>query len=138
MEMSLASKINDANAMLIENGDLGRIADFFTQDYVVHLTGRDMRGGHKIVRNIISAILESFPDIQVDVDILLEGEDRVAWQRTLRATHKGKFRNFPASGLQIVWRDMIVSQFRNSLIAEEWVTTDLAERLLLSRKHTNE
>ena len=71
---------------------------------------------------------------QVDVDILLEGDERVAWQRTLRATHKGKFKSFPASGLQIVWRDMVTSQFRDGLIAEEWVITDLAEQLLLSRK----
>ena len=134
MEMSLASKIKEANTTLIVNGNLDRIGDFFTQDYTVHLTGRDIKGGHSIVQDIISSLWKSFHDTQVDVEILLEGEDRVAWQRTLRATHKGKFKSFPASGLQIVWRDMVTSQFRDGLIAEEWVITDLAEQLLLSRK----
>lgn len=30
---------------------------------------------------------------------------------------------------------MVTSRFRDGLIAEEWVVTDLAERLLLSRKN---
>jgi len=134
MEMPLASKIKEANTTLIVNGNLDRVSDFFTRDYTVHLTGRVMKGGHKLVQNILGALRQSFPAIQIDVDILLEGEDRVAWQRTLRATHKGKFKSFPASGIQIVWRDMVTSQFRDGLIAEEWVITDLAEQLLLSRK----
>lgn len=134
MEMSLASKIKEANTMLIVNGDLDRAREFFTPDYTVHLTDRLMKGGHSFVQDIISSLRKSFPDIQVDVDILLEGEDRVAWQRTLRATHNGKFKSFPPSGLPIVWRDMVTSQFRDGLIAEEWVISDLAEQLLLSRK----
>ncbi len=134
MGISLASKIKSANKTLIVDGNLDRVGDFFTQDYAVHLTSRDMKGGYKIVQDVLGALRQSFPDIQVDVDILLEGNDRVAWQRTLRATHKGKFKNFPANGLQIVWRDMVTSQFRDGLIAEEWVITDLAEQLLLSRK----
>lgn len=134
MEISLASKIKEANTMLIVNGNLDRVGDFFTLDYTVHLTDQVMKGGHSIVHNILSALRQSFPDIQIVVDILLEGEERVAWQRTLRATHKRKFKSFPASDRQIVWRDMVTSQFHDGLIAEEWVITDLAEQLLLSRK----
>jgi len=128
MKTSLATKIKDANTTLIVNGDLDRVGDFFTQGYTVHL------GGHNIVQNILGALRQSFSDIKVEVNILLEGEDRVAWQRTLRATHTGKFKSFPASGLQVIWRDMITSQFYEGLIAEEWLITDLAEQLLLSRK----
>jgi len=134
MEKSLASKIKKANTALITNGNLDVIDDFFTSDYTVHLTGRVMKAGHSTVRDILRSLQQSFPDIQVEVDILLEGESRVAWQRTLRGTHKGKFKGFPASGLQVVWRDMVTSQFRDGLIAEEWVINDLAEQLLLSRK----
>jgi predicted ester cyclase len=41
---------------------------------------------------------------------------------------------FPATGRRVVWRDMIVSRFVDGVIAEDWVVTDLAERLLLARK----
>ena len=134
MEKSCASTIQAANTALITNGDLDAVGDFFTPDYVVHLTDRVMRGGHNKIQDIISTLRLSFPDIQVEVDILFEGERRVAWQRIMRGTHEGTFKGFPASGVQMVWRDMVVSQFHNGLIAEKWVVTDLAERLLLSRK----
>jgi predicted ester cyclase len=68
------------------------------------------------------------------VEILVEGVNRVAWQRTLQGTHQTAFKGFPGSERNIVWRDMVTSQFRDGLIVEEWVVTDLAERLLLSRK----
>jgi predicted ester cyclase len=76
----------------------------------------------------------AFPDAEVEVEILAESKDRVAWQRTLRATHQGSFKGFPATGRPIVWRDMVVSRFRDGLIAEDWLIPDLAERLLLGRK----
>lgn len=134
MNQSLGSRIEAANSELIANGNFSAIGNFFTADYVVHLTGQDVTGGHDAIRQALGLYRRAFPDIQVDVDILVEAENRVAWQRTLRGTHQGAFKGFPASGRPIVWREMIISQFRDGLIAEEWLSTDLAERLLLSRK----
>ena len=134
MEKSLAEIIDEANGILISDGDLDAVGDFFTSDYTVHITGRDFKGGHKVVRDTLSELQKSFPDIKIEVEILVEGQDRVAWQRTYRGTHNGKFKGFPASGLKIVWRDMVTSHFYDGLIREEWVITDLAEQLLMSRK----
>lgn len=134
MENSLASSIQSANTLLIVDGSLDAVADFFTSDYVVHLTDGVLKGGHGAIQTILGTLRRSFPDVEVEVEILLESETRVAWQRTLRGTHKAAFKGFPASGRQIVWRDMVTSQFRDGRISEEWVVTDLAERLLLSKK----
>jgi predicted ester cyclase len=134
MSRSLASRIEAANSALLANWDLGAIGEFFTPDYVAHLTDEDMRGGHGAIRRVLGMYRRAFPDIQVEVEILVKARDRIAWQRTLRATHKGSFKGFPATGRTIVWRDMVTSRFRGGLIAEDWVITDLAERLLLGRK----
>jgi steroid delta-isomerase-like uncharacterized protein len=134
MSRSLGSRIEAANSELIANGNFNAIGDFFTADYVVHLTDQDVTGGHDAIRKALDLYRRAFPDIRVDVDILVEAENRVAWQRTLRGTHQSAFKGFPASGRPIVWREMVASQFRDGLIAEEWLSTDLAERLLLSRK----
>ena len=134
MVRSLASKIQAANAALIGDGNLDAVGEYFTPDYVAHLTDQDMTGGHGAIRRFLGEIRRGFPDLQVEVEILVESEDRVAWQRTLRATHKGDFKGFPATGRPVVWRDMATSRFRDGLIAEDWVITDLAERLLLARK----
>jgi steroid delta-isomerase-like uncharacterized protein len=134
MDRSLASKIQAANSALIANGNTDAIGEFFTPDYVAHLTDEDMAGGHGAIRRVLGMYQRAFPDLQVEVEILVEGKDRVAWQRTLRGTHQGDFMGFPATGRRIVWRDMVTSEFRDGLIAEDWFITDLAERLLLARK----
>lgn len=93
-----------------------------------------MAGGHNLIRGMMELYQRAFPSPKVEVEILLEGPDRVSWQRTIRAKHEGAFKGFPSSGREIVWRDVVTSRFRDGLIAEEWVISDLAEQLLLSRK----
>jgi steroid delta-isomerase-like uncharacterized protein len=134
MNPSLASRIQAANSELLANGNQGAVHEFFTSDYVAHLTELEMTGGHDTIRRVLDLYRRAFPDLKVQVEILVEGNDRVAWQRTLRATHQGDFKGFPATGRAIVWRDMVTSRFRDGLIAEDWLITDLAERLLLARK----
>lgn len=131
---SPADIIRQANTVLLVDGKLDRIDEFFTTDYVVHLTRSDMEGGYKTIRNILDLLAGAFPKLKVEVEILLEGKDRVAWQRTLRGRQKGAYRGFPASDKTIVWRDMVVSRLEKGRIAEDWLSTDLAEQLLLSRK----
>ncbi|MGH7340827.1 MAG: ester cyclase [Candidatus Rokuibacteriota bacterium] len=133
MDRSLESTIRAANAALLANFDLDAIGDYFRPDYVAHLTDQDM-GGHDAIRRFLGMLQRGFPDLEVEVEVLLVGKDRVAWQRTLRGTHQGDFMGFPACGRRVVWRDMFMSRFRDGLFAEDWVVTDLAERLLLARK----
>jgi steroid delta-isomerase-like uncharacterized protein len=134
MDRSLASKIREANTALIVEGNVETAETYFTDDYVAHLTEQELGSGPAAVRRFVGLLRRAFSDLQVEVEVLVEGGDRVAWQRTVRGTHEGDFMGFPASGREIVWRDMITSRFRDGLIAEEWAVTDLAERLLLSRK----
>jgi steroid delta-isomerase-like uncharacterized protein len=130
---SLASRVEAANSALLANGRVGALGEFFTPDYVAHGTDKGMTG-HGAIRRFVAMYRRAFRDIQVEVEILVKAKDRVAWQRTVRATHKGNFKGFPATGRPIVWRDMVTSRFRDGLIAEDWVISDLAERLLLARK----
>lgn len=134
MAQPLAPLIYDANTVLIANGNLDAIERFFSPEYVVNITGQRVAGGHDIVRKVLSSILKSFPDIQVQIDVLLEGGDRIAWLRTFKGTHKVSFKGFPGNGQEIIWCDMVTSQIQDGKIVQEWVVTDLAERLLLSRK----
>ena len=130
MDDTHASKIRAANASLLVEGDVDTVPQFFTPGYVAHLTEEDMTGGHQTIRSFLGMIRSAFPDLQVDVDILVVGDDRVAWQRTCRGTHAGSFRGVPPSGRRLVWRDMVTSRFEDGLIAEEWAVSDLAERML--------
>lgn len=134
MSRSVALKIEAANLALMSEGKIVAIAEFFTEDYIAHLTEQEMTGGHAAIRKVIQMYRKAFPDLQAQVEILVASKDRVAWQRTVRGTHKGSFKGFPSTGQSVVWRDMVVSRFQDGLIAEEWIVTDLAEQLLLARK----
>lgn len=123
-----------ANQTLLINGELDRVADFFTADYVAHVTGRDFVGGHEVVKKMVREYRRAFSQLEISVEVLVKAKSRIAWQRTFTAIQGGPFKGFPASHQQIVWRDMVTSEFRDGLIAEEWVVTDLAEKLLLARK----
>lgn len=133
MGRSLASTINAVNTALFVDGRLDDIERFFTPDYIAHVTDRDL-AGQAAIRNVIALYRSAFTHLQVDVSILVEAPDRVAWQRTLRGLQTGAFKGFPATGREIAWREMVTSRFVDGRIAEEWVVTDLAERLLLARK----
>ena len=133
MGRSLGSRIEAANATLLVSGNLDAIGGFFTPDYVAHGTDRDLKG-HGGIRRFVAMYRRAFPDLRAEVEVLVRAKDRVAWQRTLRATHTGDIKGFPATGRRLVWRDMVTSRCRDGLIAEEWVITDLPERLLRGRK----
>jgi predicted ester cyclase len=111
MDRSLASRIEAANSALMVDGNIDAVGEFFTRDYVAHLTDQEMTSGHGAIRSVLGMYQRAFPDLQVEVEILVEGTDRVAWQRTLRGTHQGDFKGFPATGRPIVWRDMVTSRF---------------------------
>ena len=133
MSRSLASRIEAANVALIVHRNLDWVSEFFAPNYVGHGTDRDI-AGRSGIRTFLGTLLRAFPDLEIEVEILVNARDRVAWQRKLRATHTRNYKGFPATGRSIVWRDMVTSRFRNGLIAEDWMMTDLAERLLLARK----
>ncbi len=133
MPRSTEAIIREANAALLVDADHSAVAEFFAADYLAHLTGRNLKG-HAGVRRFLKMLHAAFPKISVDVEILTSRADRIAWQRTLRATHKGEYAGFSATHRRVVWREVAVSRIERGAIAEDWIVSDLAERLLLARK----
>lgn len=134
MDRTNRSLVAVATSELLVAGNADAVGTFFMEDYVAHVTDQEMRGGHDLVRGVVGMYRNAFSDLSADVLVLVECGDTVAWRRTMRATQTGAFKGFPGTGLPIVWQEMIVSRIAGSRIAEEWIVTDLAERLLLGRK----
>lgn len=131
---ALSDRIHAVNAALFAPGGEDTIGDGFDAGYVAHVTDRRVAGGHALVRHQLDLYRRAFVDLVFEVEVLVEAGDRVAWQRTHRAVHAGAFLGFPATGRALVWRDVVTSRFESGRIAEEWVITDLVERLILARK----
>lgn len=134
MTASLKSLIEAAASKVLVAGSVEAIGTFFAQDYVVHVTDQDIHGGHELIKSMVSMYQNAFSDLTAEVIVFLESDDTVAWQRTMRAKQTGAFKGFPGTGLPIVWQEMVITRVADGRIAEEWVVTDLAERLLHGRK----
>ena len=133
MPRSHAARIRAANEALLVRGELDAIAEHFVPDFVAHGTARELVG-HAALRRYLVALRRAFPELEVQVEVLVQGRGRVAWQRTLSGVQHGAYQGFPATGKRVLWRDMITSRFERGRFAEDWVLTDLGERLLRARK----
>jgi predicted ester cyclase len=120
-----APQIREANEALLNQGDLDRIPDFFAESYISHGDGAGTQG-HEAIRGFLEAMAVAFPDLEVDVEILVTEGDRVAWIRNHRGTHQGEFMGIPGTGRVLTWQDMVVTRYEGDMIAEEWGVSGLA------------
>ena len=125
---SLGAQIQSANEQLLNRGNLAGAADIFTADYTYHDTSGDVRGPEAIGQ-FVSGLRAAFPDLHVEVQILMEQGDKVAWIRVHRGTQRGAYMGVPPSGRSIAWQELYVTRFEGGKIAEEWGASDLGARL---------
>jgi len=122
--------IQSANEELIEKGNFEIIKDIFAFDYLVH-AGNKNYTGHEFIQKWTKQLRSAIPDIKiVKIDILNQTKDTIAWQRTLKGTHKTKIMGIRPSGQKIKWNEIVVSRFDSYKIKEEWVVSELAGYLL--------
>jgi len=124
-------RIRFANDELLGKGNLDVVDIVFSTNYVVHAGGKD-HSGHTFVRRFVKLLRSAIPDLRVvEVEILVQADDTVVWQRTLSGTHEADTLGIPPSGKKVVWRDMVVTRFDGEKIAEEWSVSELAGELIL-------
>ncbi len=129
MAKSNEERIRFANDEILGKGNLGVVDEIFATDYVVHAGGKDYKGPG-FVRRFAGQLRSAIPDLRVvDVALLLEAGDTIAWQRTLSGTHEAEMAGIPPTGQKVEWRDMVVTRFDGEKIAEDWAISELAGEL---------
>ena len=109
--------------------------EIFATDYVVHAGGKDHKGS-RFVRRFAQQLRSAIPDLRVvEVALLIQAGDTIAWQRTLSGTHKAEMGGIPPTGRKVEWRDMMVTRFDGGKIAEEWAVSELAGQLFSKFPH---
>ena len=94
-------------------------------DYSFHLLGMPPMdwNGHK---QVIVAFINAFPDVHHDiVDMVAEGEDKVAIRMNVTGTHKGEFQGIPQSGKKVSFGRMFFFTIIDGKITEIWVSLDM-------------
>ena len=129
MAKSNEERIRFANDEILGKGNFGAVDEIFATDYVVHAGGKDHKG-LEFVRRFCKLLRSAIPDLQVvEVALLIQAGDTIAWQRTLSGTHEAEMLGIPPTGQKVKWRDMVVTRFGGEKIAEEWGVSELAGEL---------
>ncbi len=130
MAKSNEERVRFANDEIVGKGNLGVVDEVFAADYVLHAGGKDFKGT-EFVRRFIGQIRSAIPDLRVvEVALLIQAGDTIAWQRTLSGTHEAEMGGIPPTGQKVEWRDMVVTRFDGEKIAEDWGVSELAGQLL--------
>ncbi len=130
MAKSNEERVRFANDELLGKGNLGVVDEIFATDYVLHAGGKDHKGP-EFVRRFAKLLRPAIPDLRVvEVALLIQAGDTIAWQRTLSGTHEAEMMGIPPTGQKVEWSDMVVTRFDGEKIAEDWGVSELAGQLL--------
>ncbi len=126
-------RVRFATDEILGKGNLDVVDEIFATDYVLHAGGKDHKG-LEFVRRFAKLLRSAIPDLRVvEVSLLIQAGDTIAWQRTLSGTHESEMMGIPPTGQKVEWRDMVVTRFDGEKIAEEWTVSELAGELALSQ-----
>lgn len=116
----------------MEEGDDNVISTAFHESYTAHADGKSYTG-HDFIRRYGKQLRKALTGIKLkELLILQEDESKVTWSRTFTGTHEGSLRGIPPSGRKITWQEMVVSRMEGDKIAEEWLVSDLAGKMMIA------
>ncbi|MGW7041990.1 ester cyclase [Streptomyces avermitilis] len=110
----------------LQSGDLDACVELLTENFIANVPGTpDPLHGREVWRLGAQAMLEGFPDIQVDVEDMFSVRDKVAVRVHFRGTHQGTFQGVAATHRPVSFRSLELYRIEGDKIAEEWVAPDL-------------
>jgi steroid delta-isomerase-like uncharacterized protein len=110
----------------MESGGGEAVYEFFSEDFHSHVTervspervGTDLRGDEQ---QWWQQARSAFPDMTFTVDLLIESDDLVVSNWTVKGTHTGtSFYDVPASGESVTINGTAILRIRNGQIVEHW------------------
>ncbi|WP_374772104.1 ester cyclase [Streptomyces sp. NBC_01310] len=110
----------------LECADLDACVEMLAEDFVANVPGApDPLHGREVWRLGAQAMLDGFPDLQIDVEEMFGAGDKVAVRVQFRGTHRGTFQGVAATGREVGFRSVEIYRIEDEKIAEEWVAPDL-------------
>jgi steroid delta-isomerase-like uncharacterized protein len=106
------------------HGDLSRIDELFTPDFVRHDPGRELHGAEQN-RQFISGQRAAFPDLRFTTDDLIAEGDKVAVRYHFQGTHLGDFHGMPPTRKRVSYTGVLIYRCAAGKIAEQWTEFDL-------------
>jgi len=96
-----------------------------SSNYSLHFSGMpptDWNG----TKQFSAAFYSAFPDLHHNiVDMVAEGEDKVAVRLNITGTHKGELQGVPPTGKKVSFNATDFITLMDGKVAEEWVNADI-------------
>ncbi|WP_030158724.1 ester cyclase [Streptomyces sp. NRRL S-244] len=110
----------------LQSGDLDASAEMLTENFIANVPGiPDPLYGREVWKLGAQAMLEGFPDLQIQVEDMFGIDDKVAVRVRFRGTHRGAFQGIRATQRPVSFRSIEVYRLEGDKIAEEWVAPDM-------------
>ena len=109
---------------LFNRGELDRIEEFVTPDFVNHEAWPGEDPGYEGFRLRLRRLHDAIPDIHMEVHEVVAGDDLVAYRATLSGTHRGELLGMAPTGRSFRVQHMHMLRMRDGKASEHWATRD--------------
>jgi steroid delta-isomerase-like uncharacterized protein len=108
----------------INAGSTEALDEFTTLDYVGHMAGfPDF--GREAHKQLLSVFRSAFPDLHIDIQVMVAEGDLVVHRSTYSGTQLGAFQGIPPTGKHVSITGMNISRIKNGKVAEDWTLNDM-------------
>lgn len=111
-------------AALFDRGEIDRIPEFVTEDYVNHEAWPGEDPGYAGFRLRMERLHSAIPDIRLEVHEVVAAGDLVAYRATLSGTHEGELLGMPPTGRSFSVQHMHMLRMRDGRACEHWAVRD--------------
>ena len=109
---------------VMSDGSLEAVDELCSEDYVEHEEFPGLTQDREGVKGFVTLFRTGFPDLNVEVEEILECDDKVVARVRFQGTHKGEFMGVPASGKAIDMPCIDIVRITDGRAAEHWGITD--------------
>jgi steroid delta-isomerase-like uncharacterized protein len=110
--------------VLFNRGELDRVEEFVTEDFVNHEAWPGEDPGYEGFRLRLRRLREAIPDLRMEVHECLAEGDLVAYRATLTGTQTGPLQGIPATGRPFSAQQMHFLRLRDGKASEHWACRD--------------
>ena len=109
---------------VFSQGKVDLIDELMDDDFVEHEEFPGLPPGKEGVRYFTSLMLQAFPDLVVNVEEIIEAEEKVVSRVRFTGTHEGEFMGIPATGNKVDFAAIDILAWRDGKATEHWAVTD--------------
>jgi steroid delta-isomerase-like uncharacterized protein len=109
---------------LFNRGELDRVEEFVTEDFVNHEAWPGEDPGYEGFRLRLRRLRDAFPDFQMRVEDAVAEGDTVAYRATVTGTHRGDLLGMAATHRAFRVQHMHFLRMRDGRACEHWACRD--------------